>query len=75
MPDSAEQTAAYMAGQAATASNRPRFLWARTVLKAPSWHTEVSRLLREKHPAAPVVVVDPYTFFGLIKEQATRAPK
>jgi len=22
------------------------------------------------HPNAPVVVVDPYTFFGLIKEQA-----
>jgi hypothetical protein len=30
----------------------------------------VSRHLREKHPQAPVVVVDPYTFFGLIKEQA-----
>jgi hypothetical protein len=75
MPDSAEQTAAYMAGQAAAAANGPRFLWARTILKTPSWHAEVSRILREKHPASPVVVVAPYTFFGLIKEQATRAPK
>jgi hypothetical protein len=75
MPESAEQTAAYMAGQAATATNGPCFLWARTILKTPSWHAEVSRVLRDKHPAAPVVVVDPYTFFGLIREQATRAAK
>ena len=75
MPDSAEQTAAYMAGQAAGAANGPRFLWARTILKSPSWHVEVSRLLRERHPTAPVVVVDPYTFFGLIREQAARTPK
>jgi hypothetical protein len=75
MPDSAEQTAAYMAGQAAAAAKGPCFLWARTILKTPSWHAEVSRILREKHPTAPVVVVDPHTFFGLIREQATRAPK
>lgn len=70
MPDSAEATAAYMAQQATAATNGPCFLWARTILKSPSWHAEVSRHLREKHPQAPVVVVDPYTFFGLIKEQA-----
>ena len=75
MPDSAEQTAAYMARQAAAAANGPCFLWARTILKSPSWHAEVSRFLREKHPAAPVVVVDPYTFFGLIKEHATQVRK
>ena len=75
MPDSAEQTAAFIAGQAASAANGPRFLWARTILKTPSWHVEVSRVLREKHPTAPVEVVDPYTFFGLIREQATSAPK
>jgi hypothetical protein len=75
MPDSAEQTAAYMAGQATAAANGPLFLWARTILKTPSWHAEVSRLLHEKHPTAPVVVVDPYKFFGLIREQAIRAPK
>ena len=68
MPDSAEATAAFMAQQAAAATNGPCFLWARTILKSPSWHADVSRVLREKHPAAPVVVVDPYTFFGLIRE-------
>ncbi len=67
MPDSAEATAKYMAGRAAAATNGPAFLWARTILKSPGWHAEVSRILREKHPEAPVVIVDPYTFFGLIK--------
>ena len=75
MPDSAEQTAAFIAGKAASAANGPCFLWARTILKSPSWHAEVSRFLSEKHPTAQVVVVDPYTFFGLIREQATRASK
>ena len=75
MPDSAEQTAAYLAQQASAAASGPCFLWARTILKSPSWHVEVSRFLREKHPTAPVVVVDPYTFFGLIREQATQARK
>jgi hypothetical protein len=73
MPDAAAATAAYMAQQAAAATNGPRFLWARTILKSPAWHAEVSRCLHEKYPRAPVVVVDPYTFFGLIREQATRA--
>ena len=73
MPNSAEATAAFMAQQAAAATNGPCFLWARTILKSPSWHADVSRVLREKHPQAPVVVVDPYTFFGLIKAQASKA--
>ena len=73
MPGSAEETAAYLAQQAAAATNGPCFLWARTILKSPSWHVEVSRFLRERHPQAPVVVVDPYTFFGLIREQAVDA--
>jgi hypothetical protein len=70
MPDSAESTAAFMAQQATAAAKGPCFLWARTILKPPAWHVEVSRLLREKHPNAPVAVVDPYTFFGLIKDHA-----
>jgi hypothetical protein len=75
MPGSAERTAAYMARQAAAAANGPCFLKARTILKPPSWHVEVSRVLRERHPNAPVVVVDPYTFFGLIKEHLERERK
>jgi len=68
MPKAAASTAAYMAEQAAAATQGPCFLWARTILKPPSWHAEVSRILHEQYPTAPVVVVDPYTFFGLIKE-------
>ena len=68
MPGSAERTAAYMAQQAAAATKGPCFLWARTILRTPSWHADVSRILREKYPKARVAVVDPYTFFGLIKE-------
>ena len=43
MPESPEATAAYMANQAKAATNVPRFLWARTILKSPTWHAEVSR--------------------------------
>jgi hypothetical protein len=68
MPGSAKKTAAYMAEQAAAAAKGPCFLWARTILKSPTWHADVSRLLREQHPNAPVVIIDPYTFFGLIKQ-------
>lgn len=71
MPDSAEATAAYLASQSAAATNGPGFLWARTILKSPSWHAEVSRFLREQHPQSPVVAVDPYTFFGLIRAQTS----
>ncbi len=75
MPRSAEKTAAFMAQQAVAASKGPRFLWARTILRTPSWHAEVSRILREQHPNAPVVVVDPYTFYGLIKEHVNAGRK
>ena len=73
MPGSPEATAAYVAKQSAAATNGPCFLWGRTILKSPSWHADVSRFLRDKHPEAPVVVVDPYTFFGLIGEHVARA--
>jgi hypothetical protein len=75
MPDSAERTAVFMAQQAAATAKGPCFLWARTILKPPAWHVEVSRLLREKHPNARVAVVDPYTFFGLINEHVMAAQK
>jgi hypothetical protein len=75
MPGSATRTAAYVAQQAAAAGNGPCFLWARTIVKPPSWHAEVSRVLRDKYPNAPVVIVDPYTFFGLIKAHVNGGPK
>jgi hypothetical protein len=75
MPKTAERTAAYMAKQAEAAASGPCFLWARTILRTPTWHAEVSRILREQHPQARVTVVDPYTFFGLIKEDVIGARK
>jgi hypothetical protein len=66
LPDSAEAAAGYIAQRAKAVRDEPMFLWARSILKAPSWYAEVSRLLKERHPEAAVEVVDPYTFFGLI---------
>ncbi len=68
LPNGAREAAAVIAKEAAAVSQTPRFLWARSILRAPSWYAQVSQILAEEHPAAPVVVVDPYTFFGLIRE-------
>ena len=73
IPDAAEASAAFIAQQAKGAAKGPCFLWARNILKPPSWHAEVARFLKEKHPQAPVVVVDPYTFFGLIREHVSNS--
>lgn len=67
LPDAAEQAAAFIAQRAGARGGKPGFLWARSILKPPRWYAEVSRLLREKYPEAAVEVVDPYTFFGLIR--------
>ncbi|MGD0536459.1 MAG: hypothetical protein ABSC03_02310 [Verrucomicrobiota bacterium] len=67
LPDSAEQAANVIADRVAKARGQTAFLWARSILKSPGWYAEVSRQLREQHPQAAVEVVDPYTFFGLIR--------
>lgn len=67
LPDNVEEAAALIAREAAGSDQRPVFQWRRSILKSPAWYAELSRLLREKYPAARVEVVDPYTFFGLIK--------
>lgn len=69
LPDSPAQAAHVIATLAKEVNDTPRFLWARSILKPPSWYAQVSRILRERHPEASVAVVDPYTFFGLIQEQ------
>jgi hypothetical protein len=68
LPDSSDAAARFIAERAAQSNGRPDFLWARSILKSPTWYAEVSRLLREKHPEARVEVVDPYSFFGLIRQ-------
>jgi len=67
LPDSAESAAQVIADRAVNVKDEAHFLWARSILKPPSWYAQVSQILREKHPQAAVVVVDPYTFFGLIQ--------
>jgi hypothetical protein len=73
LPDSAEQAANVIADRTAKARGQTAFLWARSILKSPAWYAEVSRRLREQHPEAAVTVVDPYTFFGLIREDFSGA--
>lgn len=73
LPDSVAEAAAIIARDATGSAERPVFQWRRSILKSPAWYAELSRLLREKYPDARVEVVDPYTFFGLIKHHLTNA--
>ncbi len=72
LPDSAAEAARVIAARAGEVRGDAQFLWARSILKSPSWYVQVSRLLREKYSDVPVVVVDPYTFFGLVRESTGR---
>ncbi len=71
LPDSIEDAVKRIAGQASGLKGRPKFLWARSILKRPEWYAGISKRLGEKHPDLQVVVVDPYTFFGLLRVQQT----
>ncbi len=72
LPDDVEHAAALIAHQAvAEARNEPLFMWKRSILRRPAWYAELSRLLQTKYAGAAVEVVDPYTFFGLIKLRFT----
>lgn len=44
------------------------FSWCRSVLRKPEWYWQISEILKKDYPDSPVTVVDPYTFFGLIRE-------
>jgi len=67
LPDAAEAAVEVMVRMAAEVKGEAKFLWARSILKSPAWYSEVSRLLRERHPESPVAIVDPYSFYGLVK--------
>lgn len=67
LPNDAGEAANTIAQHAAQTHGKTGFLWARSVLKSPAWYVEVSRHLREHHPDAQVEIVDPYTFFSLIR--------
>jgi GxGYxYP putative glycoside hydrolase C-terminal domain/GxGYxY sequence motif in domain of unknown function N-terminal len=67
LPEAVEDAARLIARVAQAHPGRPHFLWARATLKSPQWYADISRVLREQFPAAPVEFVDPYTLFGLIR--------
>lgn len=67
LPDSIEEAAEFVAGQARAAAGRPGFLWARSILKPPRWYADLSRVLRDKHAGLEIEIVDPYTSFGLVR--------
>lgn len=73
LPNSSEAAAAVIAERAKDPTDKPVFFWARSILKSPKWYADLSRCLEEKHPEAQVAVVDPYTFFGLIRSHFTTA--
>ena len=73
LPDDVDKAAGFIAEAARQHSGQPGFLWARSILKSPRWYADLSRDLAEKHSGVPVVVVDPYTFFGLIRRQLSNA--
>jgi hypothetical protein len=66
LPDRAEAAAATLARAARGLKGGTGFFWARSILKEPAWYDDVSLNLARNHPDAPIEVVDPYTFFGLI---------
>ena len=51
------------------------FSWCRSILKNPGWYLQLSEILKNDYPDAPVIVVDPYTFFGLLKLSFETAEK
>ncbi|HXP58882.1 MAG TPA: hypothetical protein VN829_00245 [Dongiaceae bacterium] len=69
LPDDVAAAATTIAELARARNGKPGFLWARSILKPPRWYADLSRCLAEKHSEAEVVVVDPYTFFGLVRLQ------
>jgi hypothetical protein len=69
LPDNAKQAAAMILKAARERQGRPGFLWARSILRSPGWYADLSHRLAGTKEGSQVVVVDPYTFFGLIRLQ------
>lgn len=67
LPQTAGEAVRFIAEDAMRNPGKTKFLWARATIKSPGWYAEISRLLRHQFPDAAVEIVDPYTFFGLIR--------
>ena len=66
LPNDVEAAANAIARDAAKGDD-PVFLWKRSILRRPSWYSALSKALKARYPQLAIEVVDPYTFFGLIK--------
>jgi len=66
LPDNVGEAADVILGIAAKRQAAPGFLWARSILKTPRWYADLSARLAQENSEG-IVVVDPYTFFGLIR--------
>jgi len=70
LPEDVNKAAAVIAERARARNGHAAFLWGRSTLKSPRWFADLSDALAANFPDAGVTVVDPYTFFGLIKLNA-----
>lgn len=75
LPDDVGAAAQAILRAEAARRGRPGFFWARSILKSPSWFAALSERIRSEDPGAEVEVVDPYTFFGLIRLHLEGAPR
>jgi len=67
LPEDLVQAARAIAAAGRGLDKGPVFFWARSILKSPRWYSDLSDRLKQNHPEVPVEVVDPYTFFGLVR--------
>lgn len=67
LPDDVDAAAGRLAAYGRQHAGEASFFWARSILKSPAWYRELSERLRSRHPNLTFEVVDPYTFFGLIR--------
>jgi hypothetical protein len=76
LPDSVDEAVTVLSEAAARCKDHPGFFWARSILKSPRWYADLSRRLSEQPATTPVTFVDPYTFFGLIRQElSTKTPE
>lgn len=75
LPDAPAEAAKVLLRRASGRSkDQPAFFWARTILKSPGWHAEVVRRVHAEAGPDQVAFVDPYTFFGLIRQHLGGKP-
>jgi len=66
LPDDVRAAARVLIDRARHIGAAPGFFWARSILRTPRWYAELAELLAAEPVATRPIVVDPYSFFGLI---------